>query len=199
MNCDKLMTMATTMTIRSTSLRAFAAFGLAAACAAGNAAGDAAGHQHGVHAKGHDHAERQSAIGEPGVAAKATRTVKIDMSDAMRFTPASVKVRQGETVRFLVSNSGKLEHEMVLGTARELSDHHEHMLANPDMKHDDAEPNMVSLAGGKSGEIVWHFTRAGRVLFACLEPGHFEAGMKGAVQVAKAAGKPAAAATGVSK
>ena len=198
MNCDILMMMKK-KTVATVSMRALAAFGLAAACAAGNAAGDAAGHPHAAHDQGHKHAERQSAIGEPGVAAKATHTVKIDMSDAMRFTPASVNVRQGETVRFLVTNSGKLEHEMVLGTARELADHHAHMVANPDMEHDDAEPNMVSLAGGKSGEIVWHFTRAGKVSFACLEPGHFEAGMKGAVQVAKAAGKPAAAATGVSK
>lgn len=56
------------------------------------------------------------------------------------------------------------------------------MLKNPEMEHD--EPNQLGLQPGQSGEIVWQFTQAGTVDFACLQPGHFEAGMKGAVAVA---------------
>jgi uncharacterized cupredoxin-like copper-binding protein len=41
------------------------------------------------------------------------------------------------------------------------------------------------LAPGKEGEIVWQFTKAGTVNFACLMPGHYEAGMKGQVKVGK--------------
>jgi uncharacterized cupredoxin-like copper-binding protein len=138
----------------------------------------------GKHAGGHGHGE---AIGKPGVAAKASRTVNVDMTDGMRFNPSSIDVKQGETVRFVVTNSGKLKHELVLGTEKELKEHYELMKKNPEMEH--ADPNMVTLAGGKTGEIVWQFTKAGKVDFACLQPGHYDAGMKGAVNVVKAARK----------
>ncbi|GAA4342160.1 cupredoxin family protein [Variovorax defluvii] len=134
----------------------------------------------GKHAGGHGHGE---AIGKPGIAAKATRTVRVEMTDGMRFDPASIDVKQGETVRFVVTNAGKLKHELVLGTDKELKEHYELMKKNPEMEH--ADPNMVTLAGGKTGEIVWQFTQAGKVDFACLQPGHYDAGMKGAVNVSK--------------
>ena len=134
----------------------------------------------GKHGAGHAH-DADQAIGKPGVAAKATRTIQIDMHDNMRFTPADIRVRQGETVRFVVRNAGVTKHELVLGTDQELKAHYEVMKKHPEMEHDD--PNMVTLAAGKTGEIVWQFTRAGRVDFACLQPGHYDAGMKGAVQV----------------
>jgi uncharacterized cupredoxin-like copper-binding protein len=103
------------------------------------------------------------------------------MSDAMRFTPAAITVKQGETIRFVVRNSGKIPHEMVLGTEKDLMEHYEAMKKHPEMEH--AEDNMVTLQPGKTGEIIWHFTKAGSVSFACLLPGHYEAGMKGAVKV----------------
>ena len=134
----------------------------------------------GNHAGGHEAGE---AIGKPGVAAKATRTVQVDMADSMRFTPANISVKQGETVRFVIKNSGQVKHELVLGTEKELKEHYEVMKKNPEMEHDD--PNMVTLAPGKSGEVVWQFTKAGKVDFACLQPGHYDAGMKGAVSVTK--------------
>ena len=51
----------------------------------------------------------------------------------------------------------------------------------PGMEH--AEPNQVTLDPGQSGDLVWQFTKADAVDFACLVPGHFEAGMKGEVLV----------------
>ena len=138
-----------------------------------------------AHSHGHDDAD---AIGAPGRVTKATRTVNVDMTDAMRFNPARVQVKQGETVRFVVKNSGQLKHEFVLGTEKELKEHYEVMKKNPEMEH--AEDNMVTVAPGKTGEVVWQFTKAGKVDFACLQPGHYDAGMKGLVRVA--AGKTAA-------
>ena len=132
----------------------------------------------GSHSGGHGEAD----IGTPGVAAKVTRTVFVDMKDDMRFHSSVFSVQQGDTIRFVAKNSGKVKHEMVLGTTRELKDHYEVMKKNPEMEHDD--PNMVTVAPGKSGEIIWQFTSAGKVDFACLQPGHFDAGMKGIVNVA---------------
>lgn len=162
-----------TILLRSTAVAALAAFSAFAAMASG------------THAGGHGHADE--AIGKPGAAAKVTRTIKVDMTDAMRFTPASIAVQQNETVRFLITNSGKIKHEMVLGTEKELKEHYEVMKNNPEMEHDD--PNMVTLAPGKSGEVIWQFTKAGKVDFACLQPGHYDAGMKGEVKVAKTSAK----------
>ena len=134
------------------------------------------------------HANPDSTIEKAGNAAKVSRTVAVDMNDAMRFTPSSISVKQGETIRLAVKNSGKLKHELVLGTEKELKEHYEQMKKFPEMEHDD--PNMVSLAPGKTGEIIWQFTKAGTVDFACLQPGHYEAGMKGAVTVAGASAAP---------
>ena len=133
----------------------------------------------GNHVEGHAHAD--DAIGKPGDATKVSRTITVDMTDAMRFTPSGITVKQGETIRLVVKNSGKLKHELVLGTEKDLKAHYEVMKKNPEMEHED--PNMVSLAPGKTGEVVWQFTKAGKVDFACLQPGHYEAGMKGSVTV----------------
>ena len=132
----------------------------------------------GTHAGGHD----DEAIGKPGVASKVTRTITMDMADSMRFSVPKVTARQGETIRFVVRNSGKVKHEMVLGTEKELKEHYEIMKKNPEMEH--ADSNMVTVAPGKTGEIIWQFTKAGKVGFACLQPGHYDAGMKGFVTVA---------------
>ena len=140
----------------------------------------------GSHGGGHGHDDE--AVGKPGVAAKVSRTITMDMTDDMRFHASDIAAKQGETIRFIVKNSGKVKHEMVLGTAKDLKDHYEVMKENPEMEHADA--NMVTVAPGKSGEIIWQFTKAGKVDFACLQPGHYDAGMKGLVQVAGGKAQP---------
>ena len=137
----------------------------------------------GNHAGGHADSD---AIGKPGKATNAKRTVKVEMLDTMRFNPQSITVKQGETIKFIVKNSGKVKHEMVLGTEKELKEHAEVMKKNPEMEHDDA--NQMTVQPGKSGEIIWQFTKAGKVNFACLQPGHYDAGMAGTVTVNKAKG-----------
>ena len=136
----------------------------------------------GTHAGGHGDGG-ETAIGKPGVAAKASRTITIEMSDKMRFTPSDLAVKKGETVRFIVKNTGQVKHELSLGTQAELLEHLEQMRKFPDMEHD--EPSKITLGPGKQGEIVWQFTKAGVVDFACLIPGHYEAGMKGAIKVGR--------------
>lgn len=120
-------------------------------------------------------------FGQEGDPRKVTRTIRVDMADTMRFTPARQVVKKGETVRFVVRNRGQVLHEMVLGTPEALKAHAELMKKFPDMEHADA--NMAHVKPGRTGEIVWQFTRPGQFEFACLQPGHFEAGMVGAVVV----------------
>jgi uncharacterized cupredoxin-like copper-binding protein len=120
-------------------------------------------------------------FGRTGDPKKATRIVRVDMSDRMRFTPDLIEVKQGDTVRFIVKNSGRTMHEMVIGTVQELKEHAEMMKKHPGMEHD--EPFMAHVAPGKTEEIVWQFTRPGEVHYGCLIPGHFEAGMVGRIKV----------------
>lgn len=121
------------------------------------------------------------AIGEPGRLDQVSRVIDIRMDDNMRFTPSSVAIRQGETIRFVVRNDGKLRHEMVIGSLAALKAHAEHMMQFPGMKH--SEPNQLSLESGQKGEIFWHFTRAGNFYFGCLQPAHLRAGMIGSIAV----------------
>jgi len=125
-------------------------------------------------------AEQQS-FGHAGDPRAAKRTVRITMGDTMRFSPATLSVKQGETVRFVVRNDGKLLHEMVLGTHEELARHAELMRKFPDMEHD--EPHMVHVRPGRTEAMVWQFNRPGEFRFACLVPGHYEAGMTGTITV----------------
>ncbi len=127
------------------------------------------------------HEESASAAGRAGDPAKVSRTIAIEMNDNMRFTPDKVSVKAGETIRFFIKNGGQVPHEMVIGTMSELKEHAEMMRKMPGMKH--AEPNQITLNPGQRGGIVWQFDKAGVVDFACLVPGHMEAGMMGKVMV----------------
>lgn len=123
----------------------------------------------------------ETAFGRSGDPAKATRTIRIEMRDTMRFAPDAIAVRKGETVRLEIVNGGGMLHELVIGTDAGLNEHAELMRKFPGMEHD--EPYMAHVEPGKNGQIVWQFTKAGEFRFACLIPGHYEAGMVGRITV----------------
>src|SRR5258705_12566508 len=77
-------------------------------------------------------------FGQEGNPKKVTRTIRVEMADTMRFTPANIVVKRGETIRFVVHNDGKVLHEMVLGTSRALEEHAGLMKKFPEMEHADA-------------------------------------------------------------
>ncbi|NIX78257.1 cupredoxin domain-containing protein [Microvirga terricola] len=135
-------------------------------------------------AAGHGHGEEAPA-GTPGDPKKAARVVPITMKETddgrMVYFPEKVEVRVGEQIRFVLKNAGKADHEFVLDTVENNAKHRIAMQKNPDMEHDD--PNARRLAVSKGGEILWQFTKAGEFEYACLIPGHYEAGMKGTVVV----------------
>jgi uncharacterized cupredoxin-like copper-binding protein len=138
--------------------------------------------------EGADHGKKPAAVrkeqkawGIAGDAKAARRTVQITMSDSMRFTPDSLVVNRGETVRLVFHNEGQQLHEFVLGTKSELEEHAALMVKFPNMEHD--EPYMVHVPAGKTGQVIWTFNRAGDFDFACLIPGHYQAGMVGKISV----------------
>lgn len=122
-----------------------------------------------------------SAAGQAGNAAAVSRSISIGMRDAMRFSPSQLTVQQGQTVRLAVINEGQVRHELVLGSAAEIAQHRLAMERHPGMAHQ--APYMVHVNPGRRAVLVWLFDRAGDFEFACLLPGHYEAGMRGGVTV----------------
>ena len=139
------------------------------------------------YAHGNEHAEPEvydpvdNEFGSYSPGLEATRTIEVDLSDQMRFTPDLIEVKQGEVIKFVHTNSGQLMHEFVLGTPDSLAEHAELMKKFPGMEH--AEPYMAHVPPGKTMAIVWKFSRPGEFAFGCLIPGHFDAGMKGRILV----------------
>jgi uncharacterized cupredoxin-like copper-binding protein len=43
--------------------------------------------------------------------------------------------------------------------------------------------NEISAKPGQQAELVWTFKKPGQYAMACFEPGHYEAGMKGVINV----------------
>jgi uncharacterized cupredoxin-like copper-binding protein len=125
--------------------------------------------------------KEQKDWGIAGDAKAVQRTITIQMTDDMRFTPAHIDVQLGETLRLRAENKGKVLHEIVIGTKAELDAHAELMKKHPNMEHD--EPYMAHVSPGKKGDVVWLFNRAGTFDFACLIPGHYTAGMRGTITV----------------
>jgi uncharacterized cupredoxin-like copper-binding protein len=153
-----------------------------AACALSLCAASAFSHGDAAHAKGISAVKKeQKEWGIAGDARSVRRTVTLTMGDNMRFTPDKLAFRQGETVRLVIRNPGKLLHELVIGTPKELESHAALMLKFPGMEHD--EPYMAHVSAGTKGELVWTFNRPGEFDFACLIAGHYQAGMVGKISV----------------
>ena len=139
----------------------------------------ASGHAHGAE-EAHD-TPMQSAL-------VVDRTLQVDMNDTMRFTPDLLQVAAGETLKLVVHNSGKLPHEMVLGSEAALKAHAIEMKQSAGHAdgHAHASGNellALSVKPGETKEWVIRFDQTQTLQMACLIPGHFEAGMKGQVIV----------------
>lgn len=133
-------------------------------------------------AAGHGH--KIFAAGEPGDPTKPARTIEVAMTEGdgtMAFDPPSVAIKIGEQVKFVLTNKGALDHEFMLDSVEKNAKHRIAMQKNPEMEHDD--PNGRRLKPGGTADVVWKFSKAGTFEFACLIPGHSEAGMKGFVIV----------------
>lgn len=151
-----------------------------AACAFAASAGASFAHGNSTHASG-PVIKEQKPWGIAAEAREARRTITIQMTDDMRFSPSHFSVKKGETLRLRVVNKGVLMHEMVLGTRTSLDEHAQMMLKYPSMEH--AEPYMAHVAAGQTEDMVWSFNRAGDFDFACLIAGHYQAGMTGRITV----------------
>ncbi|WP_353202197.1 plastocyanin/azurin family copper-binding protein [Polynucleobacter sp.] len=131
--------------------------------------------EHGGDGHSHDH-------GAPAqVVARSMKEVRIEVDNIMRFTPATWEAQVGEPIRIILVNKGKVDHELVIGTEKEIIAHAKEM-ANPNTKGHH-HTNEISAKPGQQAELVWTFKKPGQYAMACFEPGHYEAGMKGVINV----------------
>jgi uncharacterized cupredoxin-like copper-binding protein len=102
--------------------------------------------------------------------------------DTMAYDPPTITVEPGETVTFVVTNVGEAVHEFTLGDQAMQDAHADEMAGmGAGMGHD--APNSISLQAGETKELTWRFRDAGTVIYACHEPGHYQAGMRGEITV----------------
>lgn len=132
-----------------------------------------------------EHSHDEMDVGRPGVEADVTRTISVRMYETedgeYLYEPRDLAVTAGETIRFAIVNEGESAHEFVLDTIPKNAEHKALMEKFPEMEHDD--PNAVRLEPGQEGTIIWTFANSGAFEFACLIPGHYEAGMFSPVAV----------------
>jgi uncharacterized cupredoxin-like copper-binding protein len=100
------------------------------------------------------------------------RLVWLNMDDHLAFTPAQVVVAKGETITFLLTNSGVITHEFQVGPADKVA-------------ADEVDGTIVvekdELDAGSVHTVTYTFDGAGPYAYACHEPGHYQAGMRGAI------------------
>ncbi len=122
--------------------------------------------------------------GEPGDAKKPSRVIQVTMQEKdgkMLSIPDRLEICKGKQIKFKLRNNGELDHEFVLATTAENLEHADMMKKNPEKGH--VDPNARRVAPKQTSEVVWRFTKAGEFEFACLIPGHRDAGMFGIVDV----------------
>ncbi|SPH18254.1 hypothetical protein DEA8626_01786 [Defluviimonas aquaemixtae] len=153
----------------------------------------------GTHGDGHGHgSSHMTMIGAPGAPGDVDREIRVKLGE-MFFSPSSIEVERGETIRFIVTNTGEFVHEFNIATAEMHREHHEEMMKMMEtgaleadrinhammmaghMAHDD--PNSVLLEPGKAAEVIWTFAGDARIEVSCNVPGHRESGMIAPIRI----------------
>jgi len=111
----------------------------------------------------------------PAVGTKANpRLIGLWMNDKLTFVPSEITVASGETVTFLISNEQKALHEFAVGPAD---------MVDADKIDGKLVLEADEIEGHHVKTLTYTFDGPGPYAFACHEPGHFEAGMRGTVEI----------------
>lgn len=147
---------------------------------------DHGGHDMGAssdhHADGMGHGA--SMVGQPGIEEKVTKVINVEANDQMRFIHKKFEAKAGETIKFVVKNTGKIMHEFAVGTKEEHMAHGKMMMNNPNMHHG-ASTGVISIEPGKTETLIWEFSKSMSAQLACNVPGHYQAGMHSEIKIKK--------------
>ncbi|QKE34625.1 cupredoxin family protein [Vibrio fluvialis] len=118
-----------------------------------------------------------SDVGMSATGSKPTKVVHVLLSDDMKITfKKEVDIQPNDVVQFVIMNSGKIDHEFSIGSAKEQLTHRE-MMRSMNGQHMHDSGSTVTVQPGKAKQLMWHFQGDNHVEFACNIPGHAEAGM----------------------
>lgn len=122
--------------------------------------------------------EGMSAVGMPAAGTKPDKVVHVILKDDMTISfKRDVEIKPNDVVQFVVMNTGKDDHEFVIGSPAEQIAHRK-MMENPTEDHDHhSMGNVLYLKPGKAGQLTWHFHGEKEIEFACNIPDHAEDGM----------------------
>lgn len=109
------------------------------------------------------------------------RTIEITALDDPAYDPASIDVGAGETVRFIVTNSGEADHEFVVGDM-EMQEMAEEQAMEGMHGHAEAMASL-GIEPGETVETVVTFDEPGELFYACHIEGHYEGGMVGTITI----------------
>jgi uncharacterized cupredoxin-like copper-binding protein len=138
------------------------------------------------HGDGHEAATSVAGTipGAPADAADADREIQIQTLDQLAFDPESVEVEAGETITFVIENTGEIDHEFVLGDEAYQAEHADEMSGGEHGGgHGSELENAIEVEPGETAELTWTFEEEAELLFGCHEPGHYDGGMVGAISV----------------
>lgn len=149
-------------------------------------------------------AEPESAVkwGHPGKVGDVSRSIEIETKE-IGFGRKSIEVRDGETVRFVIRNTGQMVHDFAIGPAEAQARRRAQVATamssgmmdtgrmpggltqtamsgsqtDPDRSKPPASghsaPNAMLIHRGETRELIWSFSRAQDLEFACNMPGHY--------------------------
>ena len=136
-------------------------------------------------------------IGEKGKLSEVSRTIEIKMYDNY-YEPKEIKIKKGETIKFIVHNYGELVYEFNIATKEMHIKHQPEMMkmveneilfadridkkkmkemAKKDHSMGHSHSNSVLLEPNQSAELIWKFSTDTNLEAACNVPGHYESGM----------------------
>ena len=120
--------------------------------------------------------------GHSAAADADARTVEVSMSDELTFEPDEITVAPGETVRFVVTNTGESVHEFLIGDEAAQAEFEAEMSGSDEMDHDTSSG--VSVDRGQTETFDYTFGDTNEAIFAgCHEPGHYVGGMVATITV----------------
>ena len=134
------------------------------------------------HGDGHKMGHGDSLAGQPGKESDVNRSIEVEASDNMRFSHTPFNIKDGETIKFIVTNRGAIPHEFSIGTKDEHVAHGEMMMANPNMHHGPGGSS-ITIKPGETETLIWSFEKAKEVEAACNIPGHYAAGMHSSITI----------------
>ena len=111
------------------------------------------------------------------------------------YEPNSIKVKKGETIKFIVQNLGEMVHEYNIATKEMHIKHQPEMekmveheillvdkidmvkmkkMSKEDHSLSHSHSNSVLLEPKKTGELIWKFSKSIDLEMACNVPGHYQ-------------------------